>query len=56
MKRQLAVALTVAITTAAIVTAALITRHDSAEDCGARGGHVGPKSLCLTPDGRVIEK
>ena len=26
------------------------------EDCESRGGHVGPKNLCLTPDGRVIEK
>jgi hypothetical protein len=28
--------------------------HDR-NQCEARGGHLGPKSLCLTPDGRVIE-
>lgn len=29
---------------------------DYEDECEARGGHIGPKNLCLTPDGRVIEK
>ena len=24
--------------------------------CEARGGHIGTQGLCLTPDGRVIER
>ena len=38
-----------------VVTGAFVTYNHQEKSCEQKGGHIGPKSLCLTPDGRVIE-
>jgi hypothetical protein len=38
-----------------LLTTTTITVNHQEKSCEQRGGHTGPKSLCLTPDGRVIE-
>jgi hypothetical protein len=45
----------VIVTATLVLTLAFVSNNRYEKSCEQKGGHTGPKSLCLTPDGRVIE-
>lgn len=47
----------IALIVAAALALALVlfSAHQHGRACVERGGHIGPRSLCLSPDGRVLE-
>lgn len=38
-----------------VITGVTVSTNHQERSCEQKGGHSGPRSLCLTPDGRVIE-